>query len=145
MDTLQAIRSEWGFAGLEPRAVLDVNAFGHALVRDVDGHFWQVIPDLLSCELLATSEAEYRQHVSTPEFQEAWRMERLVATATAVLGTPMAGCCFCLKVPAAIGGPYEAENFGTIAIAELLAVSGNIAAQIQDLPEGTPVEVRIVD
>ena len=143
-DLLEAIGTGWAFAGLEPREVLDVNAFGSVLVRDVDGHFWRIIPELLSCELLATTEAEFRRQIGAREFQEDWRMGHLVEMATAALGTPGEGRCFCLKVPAALGAPYEVENFATLTVAELLAVSGHIAERIQGLPEGTPVD-QIVD
>jgi hypothetical protein len=145
MTILEAIHAEWAFTGLAPRVVLEVNAFGHALVQDVVGQFWQIVPDLLLCERLATSEADFRQHIATSEFQDAWKMERLVALATAALGTPGEGRCFCLKIPAAIGGVYEIENIATIAVDELIGVSGNIAAQIRDLPDGTPVEIKIID
>jgi hypothetical protein len=40
---------------------------------------------------------------------------------------------------------FEAENFSTISIVELLAASGDLADQIKDLPEGTKVELKVVD
>jgi hypothetical protein len=117
MDLLEAIKTGWAFAGLVPRAVVDVNAFGNVLVQDEDGHYWLIVPEHLSCDLLATSEGEFQQHRSTTEFREEWAMERLVAIATATLGSPGQGQCFCLKIPAVLGGPYEAFNFGTISVA----------------------------
>jgi hypothetical protein len=114
-------------------------------VEDSEGRVWWLRPELLSCEMVAEDSSQYRRLRSDPEFVVDWRMDRLVAQAQERLG-PVGGTrCYCLKLPASIGGEYEASNLGRIEIAELVGVCGDIARQIRDLPEGTPVEIRIVD
>lgn len=145
MDLLEAIRTGWAFAGLVPRTVRGINAFGNVLVQDDDDRYWRIVPEHPSCDLLATSEAEFQRHLATAEFREDWAMDRLVAIATATLGTPGEGNCFCFKIPAVLGGPFEASNFAIMSVAHLVAASGHIAGQIQDLPDGTQVQFKIVD
>jgi hypothetical protein len=53
--------------------------------------------------------------------------------------------CFCLKLPAVLGGPYAEENFGTISRRELIAFSGDIARQIKDVPDGGQFKLKIVE
>jgi len=138
---LDTVRYAWGFTGLVPTRVLDVNPFGNLLVEDVGGRIWWICPEELSCEPVATTPQELQELRSSND----WTMERLVALATASLGAPGEGRCFCLKIPGALGGKYKAANLGTIPVLELVAVSGDIAGQIKDLPDGAKVRFRIVD
>lgn len=138
MELLEIVRESWGFTGLVPARIVDTNAFGNVLVEDVHGQPWRICPEELSCAPLVASMDELRSSTD-------WTMERLVLLATASLGTPADGRCFCLKIPAVLGGKYEAENFGTITVEELIAFSGDCAFQIKDLPDGAQVELKIVD
>jgi hypothetical protein len=70
-------------------------------------------------------------------------MERLVDLATAKLGPPDKGRCFCLKIPAVLGGAYGPENFETISLSELISCSGDLASQIKDVPDGAKVSLVI--
>jgi len=123
-----------------PARIRYTNAFGNVLVEDEGGQFWRICPEELSCAPLGTSVDELQALQSSTD----WRMERLVALATASLGTPADGRCFCLKIPAALGGKYEVENFGTVTVQELVAFSGDVAFQIKDLPNGAQVEFKFV-
>src|SRR5262249_11965527 len=139
------VRRAWHFTDLVPSAVLDTNAFGNLLVEDTSGRIWRICPEELSCEIVADSRADLEQLRRTADFVQNWEMPRLVKLAQSSLGTPGPGRCYCLKVPAVIGGAYAVDNLGTIALSELIDVSGDVAFQIKDLPDGTRVEVRIVD
>jgi len=145
MDVLDVIRDSWSFTGLDPRFVHDVNAFGNVLVEGSDGRYWRICPEELSCDPVAESEEELQRLRSSPEFEEDWRMERLVSLATSKLGSPPEGSCFCLKIPAVLSGAYDLENVGTITIRELLATAGDIAFQIKDVPDGAKNRLRTVD
>lgn len=144
MDLVSIIRESWGFTGLDPLRVVDANAFGNVIVEARDGSSWRICPEELTCEQVASSDAELDQLRRSAEFVEEWRMARLVAMAQAKLGSQAEDRCFCLKIPGVLGGTYTQDNLGTITRAELLAVSGETARQIQDLPDGTKVRIRIV-
>jgi len=145
MELLEVIQRAWQFTGLVPSAVLDTNAFGNLVVEDASGKVWRICPEELSCEIVAATRADFEQLRRSTDFAENWEMTRLVERARSLLGTPSPGRCYCLKVPAVLGGAYAADNLGTIALFELIDVSGQIAMQIKDLPDGARVEVKIVD
>ncbi|CAN5197387.1 hypothetical protein BH20ACI2_BH20ACI2_20960 [soil metagenome] len=72
-------------------------------------------------------------------------MSSLVDSAREKLGSPSDGQCYCLKLPAIVGGKYKASNFGLISIRELIAFSGEMAAQTADLPTGGSIQFKITD
>jgi hypothetical protein len=143
-DLISVIATAWKFEGLAPRAIVDVNAFGNVLVEDVDGTVWKICPEELSCDVVAETREELQELQEDEDFVEDWKMTELVELATSALGPAPKGKCFCLKVPAVLGGEYGEENLATISVAELLAVSGDIARQVKDLPDGAHVELKVV-
>jgi hypothetical protein len=44
-----------------------------------------------------------------------------------------------------LGGAYTLDNIGTIDRAELISASGYIANQIDDLPDGAQIRLRVTD
>jgi hypothetical protein len=144
VDLIETIRDAWGFTGLEPRAIVDVNAFGNVLVEGMDGRFWRICPEELSCVPVAAAREELERVRGTEAFREDWAMQPLVELALDTLGPASGTRCYCLKIPAAFGGAYEPPNFGTIGVAELLGAAGCIAEQIDRLPDGTEIELEVV-
>ncbi len=60
-----------------------------------------------------------------------------------VLGPLPEGRCYCLKIPAALGREYVARNLATIAHEELVRFSGYLANEVEELPDGTEVRLRV--
>jgi hypothetical protein len=102
-------------------------------------------PEELSCEIVATSAAEFEKLRSTDGYVEDWTMQALVERVQSTLGLPTAERCYCFKIPAALGGAYALDNIGTIDRAELISASGHIAKQLDGLPDGTPIKLRAID
>jgi hypothetical protein len=144
MDLLDTIRTAWGFTGLEPCFIVDENAFGNLLVQDATGQIWRICPEELSCTPVASSARELQELRASRDFQTDWAMERLASLATSALGRPTEGRCFCLKIPAVLGGKYECNNLATITLSELIAVTGDMAHQTKDLPDGANVTLNVV-
>jgi hypothetical protein len=142
---LQAIRESWGWTGLDPAAVTATNAFGNVLVRATDGTHWRICPEELSCEVVAGSDTEFEALLASEDFQIDWQMTRLVEIAQAALGTVADDRCYCLKIPAVLGGKYDVANFGTISRRELVAFAGDIAEQIKDVPDGAKVKFTFTE
>ena len=145
MGLIDSIKSGWRWTSLEPAAVIDQNAFGNVIVLDRDGGYWRICPEELSCKIVASDPESFERLRATSEFVVDWTVERLAAAARAKLGPPPDGSCYCLKIPAVLGGAYDAENFGTTTVGELLAASGDIARQINGLPDGSKVLFVIKD
>ena len=63
-------------------------------------------------------------------------MAPLVELARASLGPISEERCYCLKLPAVLGGAYDSANFGTVTRLELLAFAGDVAEQINNAGNG---------
>lgn len=136
---LTLIRESWGWAGLDPVAVVAMNDFGNVLVLATDGSYWRLCPEELYCEVVAPTKPEFDSLWSTNDFQDDWQMTSLVETAKATLGPVSDDRCYCLKIPAVLGGQYDAANLGTITKTELIQFTGSVAKQIHDVPDGASV------
>lgn len=139
------IRVAWAWFGVEPAEVLCVNKFGNVVFADKSGKYWRICPEELQCKCIADSAGEYERLARDTEFAVDWEMARLVALAESKFGVQPSGRCFCLKIPAMLGGEYDIGNIGTISVGELVRFSGDVARQIKDLPPGSKVELKVVD
>ena len=145
MRILEAVRDAWSWTGLDAARIVATNPFGHAIVEAADGQFWLIEPDRLACERIANTDANLAELRSREAFRYHWDLENLVAYARREVGELGEGRCYCLKIPAVLGGSYERANLASISIEELLSVSGSIAFQIKDLPDGARAELKVVD
>ena len=138
-----AINQAWHWTGVEAAEVICTNAFGNVLFRTVAYDYWRICPEELRCERVAADRIELGELLADPEFALDWEMSKLVEAATAKLGDLEDGQAFCLRVPAVLGGTYDNENLAVLPSLELLAVSGDLAHQIKDLPEGQRVRLTV--
>ncbi len=139
------IREGWAWTGVEPREVVDINPFGNVIFVDVHQQYWRIIPEELALKSLALNNQAFQTIQNDVEFQTDWKMDNLVALANDKLGKLDSNRCYCLKIPAVLGGAYERENIASIDLAELVRSSGNMAHQIKDLPDGAKIELKISD
>jgi hypothetical protein len=73
------------------------------------------------------------------EFVRDWEMAVLVERAQAALGPSIEGEVYFLVIPGLLGGKYAEENIRKIPLRQLLAYSGDMAQQIDDVPDGGTV------
>jgi hypothetical protein len=145
MRILDIIADAWGWMGVRPRALIMQNAFGNVIFTDEDGQYWRTCPEELSCELVARNGEDFTKLQTTDGFLEDWNMRELVERARSTLGLPPVERCYCLKIPATLGGAYTLTNIGTNDRAELISFSGHVAKQIKDLPDGAKIRFTITD
>ena len=138
---LNTIRDAWGWTGLSPAQVESINSFGNLIVRSADGAFWRICPEELSCEIVAHDAEEFAALWEEDDFQTDWQMEQLVGLARTKLGPLPDGRYYFLKVPAVLGGAYDADNLATITLDELIAFSGDLGEKIKDVPDGAQIEI----
>jgi hypothetical protein len=145
MRILDVIADAWSWKGVRPRALVIQNAFGNVIFADEDGQYWRICPEELSCELVAADTEEFAKLQNTDEFLKDWTMRELVERVRSTLGLLPSERCYCLKIPAILGGTYTLANIGTIDRAELISFSGHVAKQVNDLPDGAQIRLRITD
>jgi len=142
-DLVKVISKYWGWTGIEPVHVAAQNDFGNLLVQDADGRFWRICPEDLYCNVVAESVEEVQALVQTEEFEEDWLMTRLVNLAVEEYGSLKDGFKFYLVTPGPLGGAYSVENIRSAPTEEVIGLSGDIANQIKDLPDGAQVEIKV--
>ena len=137
------IERAWGWAGIAPKVVLERNAFGNLLVLDQVGRYWRITPEDLSCAMIAETQADYATLRANTEFQTDWNMARLCEVAQSCVGYVTDDRAYCLKIPSVLGGTYESENIGDSSVAELISFAGELASQIDDLPDGAEIRFQL--
>ena len=142
---IDAVRKSWGWTGIDPAEIIRTSPFGNLLVRDRHDRVWRMTPEELGCYIVAETDAALKTLLSDPEFLRDWEMTCLVDLAASVLGDPGDDRCYCLKVPAVLGGSYQQDNLATITRHELIRASGTIARQVDGLPDGATVRLKVVE
>lgn len=145
MELIAIVARAWGWTGLAPDRTVGDNDFGNLMIEDQDGRYWRLCPEDLYCRVIANSRAELDALSQDQAFLRDWYMTGLVQEARERFGPLRAGFKYCLKIPGALGGEYGGGNLATIPASELISASGDMARQIEDLPDGARVELKVVD
>jgi hypothetical protein len=145
MSLVEDIRQYWGWVGIEPIEVVGDNDFGNLIIKDEDGKYWRLCPEDCYCKVIANSRAELDVLSTDQEFLHDWYMSALVSLAVDQCGPLADGRKYCLKIPGILGGAYGGDNLATAQQAELVRFSGDVARQIEELPDGAQVKLRVVE
>lgn len=145
MNLIDEIRHAWGWVGLDPVEVVGENDFGNLIVRDVEAKYWRLCPEDCYCRVVAIDRKGLDTLSSDQHFLRDWHARALVEFAIDKCGHLPEGKKYCLKIPSLLGGEYGGDNLAIASLVELIRISGDIAKQTQDLPDGAVVKLRIVD
>jgi len=145
MELTECIQKSWGWTGIQPLAIAGENAFGNLIVQDETGQYWRLCPENLTCQVIARNRTELDRLARDQTFLHDWYMTPLVEQAEKLLGSLSPGWKYCLRIPGLLGGEYGGDNLAMLELHELVLVSGHIAEQVKDLPDGTTVQLKIVD
>lgn len=144
MSTVDEINESWGWVGLTAVEVLGENDFGSLIIRDEDGKYWRLCPQDLCCQPVADDRAAFDALSYNQQFLHKWYMTDLMTLARDKLGPLATGRKYCLKVPSALGGEYGGNNLATVPLLALIRFSGEVAQQLEDMPEVNVVAFRFV-
>lgn len=145
MSLVDEIREHWGWIGLKPTEVVGENEFGNLIIKDEDGRYWRLCPEECSCTVIAANRSELNALSTNQEFLHDWYMASLVSLAHDQWGPLTDGRKYCLKIPGVLGGAYGGENLTTAPQIDLVRMSGDVARQFKDLPDGTQIRLRVVE
>lgn len=145
MNIIDEIRESWGWIGLDPVEVVGENDFGNLIVRDSDGKYWHMSPENCSCQVVASNRQELGAISTDQEFLRDWYMNALIDLAREKCGPLPKGKKYCLKIPGLLGGEYGGDNLAISPLVELVRISGEIAKQTNDLPDGAKIKLKVVD
>lgn len=145
MTILESISQEWGWTGINPMRILDTNKFGSLIIEDTQGAIWRIIPESLSCVVIAQTIKEYEMLKLENEFMADWLMDNMGVAAESKFGKLPEGKVFHFTLPAILGGEYDIANIDVVPLVEAISLSGSLANQIKDLPDGEKVHLRVVE
>jgi len=141
---VNALNTAWSWTGVEFAEVVAQSLMGHLLVTDKAGAFHYVDPEMGTVTLLG-DEAGARDHMALDETQAIWRADALIDAATKRLGFNALGEVYSLTLPALIAGDYAPENLIKIDLVKLIYLTGDLARQTRDLPDGAAVQLKVID
>jgi hypothetical protein len=101
-------------------------------------------PEDVYCEIIAVNRGELDALSKSQEFLADWYMKNLVSIASEKYGVLEAGSKFHLAIPAILGGEYSLENIKIFSLVEQIRFSGDLGRQIEDLPDGAQVELKVI-
>ncbi|MEX8505754.1 T6SS immunity protein Tdi1 domain-containing protein [Leptothrix ochracea] len=145
MSLVEEVRQSWGWVGIEPVEVVGENDFGNLIIKDEDGKYWRLSPEDYYCKVIAANRAELDALSSNQDFLQDWYMAALVSLANDQCGPLSEGRKYCLKIPSVLGGAYGGDNLATAPQVELVRFSGHIARQIEELPDGAQIKLRVTE
>ena len=145
MDIIEELRQSWGWVGIDPLEVVGENDFGNLIIKATDGRCWRLCPEDCYCAVIANNRAELDVLSSDQEFLQDWYMSALVSLANEKIGPLSDGMKYCLKIPGVLGGEYGGDNIATAPLVELVSLSGDIARQIDSLPDGAQIKLHVVE
>jgi Domain of unknown function (DUF1851) len=139
------IRQSWGWSGLDPIEVVGENDFGNLIVKDAAGKYWRICPEDCYCRVIASNRQELDARSINQEFLRDWYMRALAEKAKEKCGLLPDGKKYCLKIPDFLGGEYGGDNLATASLVELVRISGDLAKQTDELPDGATIRLKVVD
>lgn len=143
MSIVEEVRQSWGWVGIEPVEIVGENDFGNLIIKDEDGRYWRLCPEDCYCKIIAASRAELDTLSTNQGFLHDWYMAALVSLANDQCGPLSEGRKYCLKIPGTLGGEYGGDNLAIAPQLELVRLSGHIARQIEELPDGAQIKLRV--
>jgi hypothetical protein len=143
-DLLSTIRESWGWVGLDPEQVVGENDFGNLIIRDERGRCWRLCPEDLYCRVIAEDRAKLEELSNDQAFLKDWYVKSWVEDARATLGALRLGYKYYFVTPGVLGGRYTPDNMQQLSLTELISISGDIARQIDGLPDGATVRIGTV-
>jgi hypothetical protein len=141
---LNALRQAWGWTHVDFAEIVGQSLMGHLLVIDRTGTYHYLDPDLLSLAALG-DEAAAQAYMAQDETKLVWRADALVDAATERLGFTAMGEVYSRTVSALLSGDYGHEHLVRISLVELIYLTGDLARQVHDLPDGAEIQLKVID
>ncbi len=94
---------------------------------------------------IADSRDDFCDKIDTGDNANDWLLIPLVDRLVEAGIVLQAAQCYAFKTLPILGGTYDVDNFGPLSVEDYLGAFGSIHEQLQDLPDGTQVVLKVVD
>jgi hypothetical protein len=131
---------------LPPRfTVWLVNRFADLFLVLPDGTVHMLDVGAGTLTRLADSRDDFRAKIDEGDNANQWLMIPLVDRMVAAGVALRPGECYGFKTPPVLGGDYTVENAGSLPVWDYLTAYGSIHEQLQDVPDGGEVVLKVVN
>jgi hypothetical protein len=137
--------SGWCWLLPEEITVWLMNRFGDLFLVFNDGTVWMLDCGVGTLEQLAKSRDDFCVKIDGDGNADDWLMIPLVNQLVEAGISISEGRCYSFRIPPIIGGEYSVENTVTLPISEHYDYLGSIHEQMEGLPDGTKVRLRIIN
>jgi hypothetical protein len=138
---IYTIKNSWSWVGIEPKEIKLENDFGNLIIEDTKNRYWRLCPEELYCEIVAENKSELEILINSNQFKEDWAMDFLIKELKKKYSSLESEKKFHMVISPILGGEYKLNNIKIINFKELIEFSGYLAQQINDLPEGSKIEL----
>lgn len=135
--------SAWSSILPWPVRILHTNLFGDAFVVDAAGAVHMLDRGGCVTERISASEHDFWDAIQTDN--QGWQL-RLLADACRRAGKPLGdGQCYAFTTPPVLGGEYVVDNVWVAPWREWFAFTADLFRQIEKVPDGAIVSLKVVD
>jgi hypothetical protein len=139
------LTKEWTWLVGTEKKVLLVSAIGDMFIADKAGKIYWLDIGSGDLNLIAETIQEFKDKLRNIEQVNEWFMIDLTTELKNSDKKLNGGQVYSYKKLPIIGGDYTVGNFAPLDIEEHFGYTGHLHRQIKDLPDGTSVEIKIVD
>ena len=121
-----------------------VNRFGDLFIVRDDETVWTLRMDEGNLERRANNREHFRELIDQGNNANDWLLIPLVDNLVATGVTLAPGECYGFAIPPIIGGEYSLTNIRRKELREYYSFLADFYRQIADVPDGSPVTIKIV-
>jgi hypothetical protein len=144
-DSADKLTEDWNWLIGTDKTPIIVTAIGDMFLKDTNQKIYWLDVGQGKCEIVADRLQDFEDKLKDIEQVNEWFMIDLT-TALRLSGKELKdGQLYSYKKLPIIGGDYTVDNFAPLDIVEHFGYTGDIHKQIKDLPNGTKVEIKIVE
>ena len=139
------ILSEWRWLLPDVKSVVIVTCMGDMFIEDKNGHILFLLYDGGDLEIVAENKAELELFLNDDEKFDNWFLPLLFEKLIIAEKYLKPNEVYSLKKFGVLGGEYTVENIEPTDISVHFGIAGLICKQIWDKPDGTKVNIKVVD
>lgn len=144
-DISERLTENWTWLIGKDKKVLLVSAIGDMFLTDSNKKVYWLDVGVGELKLVAGGLQDFEEKLKNIDQVNEWFMIDLI-TVLRLSGIKLKdGQLYSYKKLPIIGGDYASDNFVPLDIEEHFGYTGDIHKQIKNLPDGTTVELKIVD
>jgi len=135
-----ALLEDWRWLIDDEAQLIVVSALGDLFLRDTQGRILWLDVGTARLTQVAESSDEFKMLMQQTEHTDEWFVPQLIGDLIVSGKRLAAGQCYSYKVPPMLSGKMELDNFEPTDLLVHCSMFGQVARQIQHLPEGSKID-----